>query len=225
MSFKTKKISTEPSLSERLKNLRLQIGLSRADLSQALRVQAHHLKYLEKGEYHKLPASIYVKSFLSRYADFFKLSFKDLWQLYQREKAITEKLKGKSGQTTTLIQPVKSLKPLLTPKILLMSLATVLFLSLLIYFSYQVSFLIRPPQLFLFSPAEDLITWESQLFFRGQTTTNAQVLINDQPIRISKDGFFEYSLVLAQGMNQIYLKAENPFGKKTEILRRVILNN
>lgn len=223
MSFKTKKIQTEATLSERLKNLRLQIGLSRADLSQALRVQAHHLKYLEKGEYHKLPASIYVKSFLSRYADFFKLSFKDLWQLYQREKAVAEKLKGKSVQATTLIQPVKSLKPLLTPKILLVSLVVVLFLTFLIYFSYQVSFLIKSPQLFLFSPAEDLITWESQLLLRGQATTNAQVLINDQIVRMSKDGFFEYSLVLAHGMNQIHLQAENPFGKKTEILRRVIL--
>lgn len=223
VSFKIKKIKTEPTLSERLKNLRLQTGLSVADLSQVLRIQSHHLKYLEKGEYRKLPANIYVKSFLSRYAVFFKIPLKDLWQLYQKEKTVIEKTEGRLTHKTALIKPVKSLKPLMTPKIFLVSLVGILLSALLVYFGYQVSFLIKPPQLFLFSPAEDLITWENQLLLKGQTTTNAQVLINDQAVRTSKDGFFEYSLVLAQGMNQIHLTAENPFGKKTEILRRVIL--
>lgn len=223
MNFETKKLKIDLSLAETLRALRKNHGLSLEQLSQELQVQLRYLRNLERGDYAQLPAPVYLKGFLKRYADFFTTPFKDLWQLYDQERAVVVKLEKKPSQYTAIIQPLKSLRPLLTPKILIISFASLTFLSLLGYFAYQISFLIKPPALVIDSPADDLITWDNNLVLMGRASSNAQLLINDQPIQTTKDGLFEYSLVLAQGMNTIRLVAENPFGKKTEILRRVML--
>ena len=223
MSFKTKTLKADVTLSEQLRGLRESRSLSIDDLGQRLQIQPNCIIFLESGAYEKLPASVYIKGFLRRYARCYRVPFDNLWQLYQKESQILQRVTQKTQATDKIIEPLKTFKPFCTPRILLSGLVGVAVISLLGYFGYQLKFLLRPPAIDWQSPTEDMITWDKNFLIQGIANSNAQLWLNGQVLPAEKDGHFATIIILSQGLNQIQLVAENPFGRKTEIVRNVIL--
>lgn len=223
MSFQTTILKTDLTLADKLKALRQARGLSVKEFSQELKIHVSDLRNLENGVYEKLPAPIYVKGFLKRYARFCKSPLIKLYQLYDKERLVFERLNKESPDVVKMIQAPRSAKPFLTPKILIAILGVALVIGLLGYFGYQINFLIKSPTIILESPSADIITWDKNLIIKGKASTNAQLWLNHQVLKTDREGHFDTFLVLGQGLNNIQLVAENPFGKKTEVVRNIIL--
>ncbi|HCX27977.1 MAG TPA: hypothetical protein DHI91_02450, partial [Candidatus Portnoybacteria bacterium] len=91
------------------------------------------------------------------------------------------------------------------------------------YLFYQLHFLISPPRLSIFEPAEDLTTDQASLIIKGQAERGAQLTINGQVTYIDKDGNFEQPVNLIQGINSIKIEAANRFGKSRSVVRQIML--
>jgi hypothetical protein len=83
---------------------------------------------------------------------------------------------------------------------------------------------LSPPSLVLREPAQnDFVTEESLMIFKGQTEPGAKLTINGQQGYIDKDGNFEQTIGLVQGLNTISIEATNRFGKSSVEVRRIML--
>ncbi|MBI1976453.1 MAG: helix-turn-helix domain-containing protein [Candidatus Omnitrophica bacterium] len=70
--------------SEILKETREAKGLSLEDVSVATKINSRVLGDIESGAFEKLPAEVYVKSFLKEYADFLGLNAQEVLSRYQQ---------------------------------------------------------------------------------------------------------------------------------------------
>jgi transcriptional regulator with XRE-family HTH domain len=65
-----------PSLEElgnTLREARERLGLTQAEVERAIRIRAHHLEAMERGDFEKLPSPVQARGFLYNYADFLGL--------------------------------------------------------------------------------------------------------------------------------------------------------
>jgi len=84
----TQKKSIPQSVADILKQGREKKDASLEDFSQASGISLQNLKYLESGEYSRLPSEIYVEHFLEKYADYFNIPKEALISAYRRENAL-----------------------------------------------------------------------------------------------------------------------------------------
>ena len=115
-------------------------------------------------------------------------------------------------------------------------LGTFLFLSLT--FSYLlirfVPFFFRP-EIFLSSPAalaasgsganshaQNLIVYIQKLPLEGKVVFTSSLTLNGRAVYIEENGFFRETSSLQEGVNTLVLEAKSRFGRKSEIVRRVI---
>ena len=88
------------------------------------------------------------------------------------------------------------------------------------YIAYQFRFAVIPPALEVISPKENQVVSQSVTVF-GRTEQNAAILVNDIPTTVEKDGTFKKNITLFPGKATIRIKAQNRFGKFTQIDRQV----
>ena len=230
--FKTKEINL-PSLGEQLEKARNEQGISLEQASKATKIQMKYLDFLENGEYEKLPADVYVRSFLKSYTSFLKINSEDAEALFKKEKNIGEKLKGvffKNKKTSSNSPLLKGRKRggnqipffAVTPKVLIFGLSIIIIAAISIYFFYQLSFLTKPPELIIKYPSEDLIVNEEKILIKGKTQINAEISINGSGAWLDEEGNFNQELFLQEGINVIKIIAVNKFGRKNEIIRKII---
>ena len=115
-------------------------------------------------------------------------------------------------------------------------LGTFLFLSLT--FSYLlirfVPFFFRP-EIFISRPAalsnfgsaanlraENLIVRTEELSLEGRVVFTSTLTLNGRAVYIEENGFFRETSSLQEGVNTLVLEAKSRFGRKSEIVRRVI---
>jgi len=71
--------------SERLKEERIEKGLSLEEVSQSTKIKVVYLDCIEKGEYNKLPSVSHASGFVRNYAKFLGLNEKEVLGLFRRE--------------------------------------------------------------------------------------------------------------------------------------------
>ena len=221
--FKTKEINL-PSLGEQLKKAREEQGVSLEQASKATKIQIKYLDFLENGEYENLPADVYIRSFLKSYASFLKINPENAETLFKKEKNIGEKLKGVFFKNKRKNKKFSFQIPFfaITPKALIFGLSIIIIAAISIYFFYQLSFLTKPPELIIEYPSEDLIVNEEKILIKGKTQINAEVSINGGGVWLDENGVFNQELFLQEGINVIKIIAVNKFGRKNEVIRKII---
>ncbi|MDD4615123.1 MAG: stalk domain-containing protein, partial [Caldisericia bacterium] len=73
-----------------------------------------------------------------------------------------------------------------------------------------------PPQLKIAYPSDNLLTNQPDMTITGMTDPTATLTINQAPVEITKNGSFEYSLTLTEGVNNIDVIAANSKGLQTQ---------
>ena len=224
--FKTKEINL-PSLGEQLRKTREEQEISLEQASKATKIQIKYLNFLENGEYENLPADIYVRSFLKSYTSFLKINSEDAEALFKKEKKIGEKLKGvffkNKKKQKHASSPAENFSFFaITPKVLIFGLSVIIIAAISIYFFYQLSFLTKPPELVIECPSEDLIVREEKILIKGKTQINAEISINGGGVWLDENGVFNQELFLQEGINVIKIIAVNKFGRKNEVIRKII---
>ncbi len=212
----------------RVKNLTLE------KVAALTKIQTRYLERLEKGEFAKLPADVYIRGMLAKYARIIDADAEELWRHFEEERGVpaSAPLAGKSrevarrsGISDRLPQNrfLNTSLFVLTPKAITFISLTLISLFIFGYIVYQFKFLVGPPILSVFEPSQDILTMEKKIKLAGLVEVGAVLTINGQPAGISGEGRFEEELALQPGVNLIEFLARNHLGKTAAVKRMVVL--
>ena len=98
-----------------------------------------------------------------------------------------------------------------------------LIVVIVIYSFFQIRTVLFGPHITVFSPINGTTYTKAMIDVRGQIDNANYVSMDGAPLYTDKNGAFNQQLLLLPGYTIIRLDAENKFGKKTEVLLQVIL--
>lgn len=194
-------------------------------VSDELNIKRSYLEQLEDNQFSALPADIYTKGYIKRYAGFLHLKDDILLKLYDHE--LLETKAGTNEQKTE--NPItkekkRSFSFILTPKVMKITAVAVLFLLFVSYLWYQVSDLSSPPELSIVEPAlNEQTIKENSIIVLGETSSDATMTINGQPIHLTSEGKFKETISLQQGINTLQFEVTNRLGKKQKVEKKVLV--
>jgi cytoskeleton protein RodZ len=181
-------------------------------MAQLTQIKLEYLQALEKNQFDRLPPTTFVKGYLKAYARELKLDQQSLLAILRRDYPSQE-----SGQllSNEFTHPVKKKRQWWQPVTLTVLTVGVIFLTLLGYVVWQWFSLNRPPSLVIFKPEANQFV-SSQIEVNGQTSTEAMVSVNAQPVAIQPDGSFSTQLYLPrEGISTITIEAVDQQGRSS----------
>ncbi len=215
-NFQRKSISQGQTLSEKLKQARLEKKLSITELSHQTKIQVKYLELLENGDYANLPGDVYVKTWIKIYAQTVGLPPHELLSEYKLEKQIG--VKNKTKVKTKKLTWQEILKPKVMRWILIITIA----LSFLGYLAWEINDTISPPEIIITQPVNNYKTLDSSVLVVGQTLPEVQLKINNEIVLLDEQGKFSQNVNLATGLNNLEISAKKKHSK-TNTITLVIL--
>lgn len=192
--------------------------LSLDALSKKTRIRLEYLQALEANEFALLPAATFVKGYIKRYAAVLGLDHKPLLALLRRD--YKESAKG-TLVPREFIKPVLKSRRAVTSVTLVMALMASVFVALISYVGFQWYQLNKPPELTVAQPAEQANV-SAQIVVEGQTSAEAIVNVNNQPVSLRPDGSFSSTIFIPnEGITTITVEAADRRGKTNRIQRTV----
>jgi hypothetical protein len=85
----------------------------------------------------------------------------------------------------------------------------------------QYSNFVRTPALEVVEPRENAVVKTTSLKVIGQTTEDATIEVNNQPVLVGDDGKFTTDLQIYDGTKEVIIKAVSRSGKETVITRDI----
>jgi len=217
--FTRKKVESL-TLGEKLKKLRGDFRMSLSEISKATRIQVKYLEYLENGEYHKLPADVYVRGFLRSYAHYLNIDEQAFINLYERERHIQVNLNQETEKKTFNVKNLSISSFVITPRSIVVVMIFLLVVAASFYLFREFQAFAGAPRLIILSPAERTTIIETnEIIVQGKTDKGARVSINNQSVFVGSAGEFSDKLTLQSGLNTVTIVAINRFDKeKSETL-------
>ncbi|HPY08693.1 MAG: helix-turn-helix domain-containing protein [Patescibacteria group bacterium] len=216
-SFVPKKIITEDSWGEELRRARNFKNLSLETVAEKLKIRREYLLALETEDLDLLPAGLYAKNYLKKYAEFLEVDLSS-------HPSLLSDLQDELKSTDPFSQKIlKKSRLRVFPKIIrniIISLAIIIcFLYLIFYFNK----IILPPKLTLLQPDSDLSVQESSLMVIGQTEKEAEIKINGELILSDTNGEFSKLVDLKKGVNTIEVSAKKKYSRENIIIRQILV--
>lgn len=197
---------------EKLKEKRLEKGLSLEDVAKSTKIKPSFLGFIEEGDYSSLPSVSYAQGFVKNYAKYLGLSEKEIMAIFRREFDETKTYKVlPKGFEKDQEFPLSRFRVRQTAIVLVF--IFVLFLGYIL-FQYRYAF-INPP-LEIKSPKNSTVITASQVKVIGKTDSNATVYVNKDVVSVDKNGNFEKSVNVFPGKTTIEIKVVNKFSRETE---------
>ena len=196
---------------EKLKEKRLEKGLTFKDISKSTKIKPEFLEFIEEGLYAKLPSVSYAQGFVRNYAKFLGLNEKEIMAIFRREFE-GEKLyrvlpKGFEREDEFPISKFK-----IRRSALFIILSFLIFLS---YILFQYRYAVINPPLSITSPKNMSQISSFQITVFGKTDSNATVYVNSNAVSVDESGNFEKTINVFPGKVTITVKAVNKFLKET----------
>ncbi len=214
--FKKKKVRGL-TLGEKMQELRNERRISLNEISKNTQIPIKYLINLEKGDYEKLPADVYIKGFLRSCAEYLNVNPNILLKYYEREKGIQSNIKKTSSSFQKKIINLPKIDFFTFKFKYFIILVLLVILSSGGFFIYtELNKFISAPRLVVLIPQNGETVQKTELVLKGVTEENAKVKINQQPILVKDQGHFEEKIIIKKGENKIIIQAENRFHKKTE---------
>ncbi len=195
----------------KLKEKRLEKGLSLEDVSKSTKIRIEFLEFIEEGLYAKLPSVSYAQGFVRNYAKFLSLNEKEIMAIFRREF---------EGEKLYLVLPKGFEKedefPISKFKIRRSGLFIILsFLIFLGYIFFQYRYAVINPPLTITSPKNLSVNSSSQITVLGKTDPNATIYVNSDAVSVDESGNFQKVIFVFPGKTIITVKAINKFLKET----------
>lgn len=92
----------------------------------------------------------------------------------------------------------------------------------LLYVLFQTRFIILGPRISILSHSDGFVSSSPNITIRGKATNIAWISLNGRQIFINEKGFWEETLLLAQGVSIMSIEARDRFGRKTTKNLRII---
>lgn len=197
---------------EKLKEKRLEKGLSLEDVSKNTKIKAEFLECIENGEYSKLPSVSYAQGFVRNYAKFLRLNEKEIMAIFRREfdEDKTYRVLPKGFEKTEEFS-VSKFKFGRTALFIF-----IIFAVFLGYILFQYRYAFINPPLRVDTPKENEVISASYIKVTGKTDSNATVYVNKDAVVVEESGSFEKTVNVFPGKATITVKAVNKFMRQTE---------
>lgn len=201
------------SLGNTIQNKRTQENISLSDLEKETKIRKEFLSAIEEGRWEMLPEFPVVQGFVRSIAHVLDIDEQLVLALLRRDYP-----KKELSQTP---KPDVRNKFIWSPKWTLIAGALVVIIIIIGYLAYQYKQFVSPPELLVTKPAEEEILKLGVYTVEGKTTTDATVIINNQPTFINDDGSFTEDIEIAKETKEISIKATSRAGRETEIRRKI----
>lgn len=195
------------TVGEILKAARQKKKVSLQEASRATKIHERFLAALEANDFAALPPATFSRGFLKNYAEYLDLSSESVLAVYRRDFMRQEPVKiDLPGRRPFVWQP----------KMTVITVLAIFFLTIVGYLTYQYFSLAKPPHLELHSPQDKQKIAEEKVEVLGQTDPDATVTVNGQPVFLTPQGEFRYKVELFSGENKIMVESISRLGKKTD---------
>ncbi len=208
------------TVSEVLKNTRLEKHLSLDEAARGTKIRVVYLEALENGQFEKLPPLTFVRGFIKNYGEYLGLNTHELLAIFRRQ---FDERKSNRIVPKSLTEPLGKRKIVLTPnRVVTLAILLAAFLFF-IYLGFQYRLLNSAPYLDVTVPQDNLHLTTNKIEVVGKTDPDASLSINGQEIQLKKDGIFTASMTLSEGTNTLEIMAVSKMGKKSTIVRKIIV--
>lgn len=219
--FKKKSLVTQETLGERFLKVRLGANWDIARAAKETRIAPHYLKALEEARYDDIPGEIYIKNFIKTYSRRLGLNSDEQIERYFAERHI---IKGKKfRRSLPEIGPQPFLSSLLNPAFLKTVAICFAVSVVLSYIALNVYRTVAPPPLFVISPKDNVETKTLSLTVAGKSDPEAEVVINNEPVIMDKEGEFYETVHLTLGLNLIVISAKRKHGMEKRVIKHVLV--
>jgi len=212
--FSTKKIKSEKSVSEILKEAREARAISISEVEAGTKVRAKYIVAIEKGDWSQFSHDIYLRGFISAYAKFLELDVKSIMSAYEKESLLCLKNK-KCKNRISYGHSVSEKRVLITPKILTYFGLGAFVISMCSYIIFQLFAFAGNPNLNIMSPENNIVVDSDSTDLAGITDTDTAISVNNESVPVTTDGRFQLKLKLHRGINVVKIQAVNKAKKET----------
>ncbi|HDQ22980.1 MAG TPA: helix-turn-helix domain-containing protein [Candidatus Uhrbacteria bacterium] len=206
----------QETLGQIFKRYRQAEAISLEQVEQDTKISKQILLALENDNYAKLPDEVYVKNIIKNYAKYLALD-------YNRLLAVYEKGKLSSADQKNIENKKKQTRIFLTPDRFRNIIISLIVVSLLAYFGFQISRIFKAPELIVSAPVGNLIIQDNFIEIKGQTEKEAQVFINEKEVFLDKNGEFKAALDLHKGLNVIKITAVKKYSREQTVFREILV--
>ena len=220
-NFKNTEITNKyEEVARLLKNARLEKHLSIEETALRLNINRSYLEALENGRFDELPAGLYGKNFLRRYCRLLGIDLAAGDELFD-----TGDRSGSQQADKNIFTHKRPLARhfIAFPKIVKSFIIVCVIAVCLSYLGFYLNNIVAPPGLVIISPSGDATITENHIKIIGKTSPEATVAINDVNVLQDKDGYFEETVNLKNGLNKITIIAQKKYGRKNVITRNIMV--
>lgn len=204
-----------------LRHTREEMGFSEKEAADDLQIPLKFIISLERGGWDKLPARVYSRGFLKKYAEYLELKSEEVLKEFDEE---WSQVLPVENQEIIHGEPAykKWLLFLNRQKVILMiSFAAILIAG--VYFLYEFRFVIRSPELTVVSPPKDEITTQDSFPISGKIEKESVLTLNGRPVYTNDKGEFSDSALISKGLNTLEFEVTNRFGKTNKVVRYILV--
>lgn len=190
-------------------------GLTLADIEKKIHVRRKYLEFIEKSQWGDFSSKIYIVGVIRNYARVLSLPPEKAIAFFRREYERSEetgfKRKVSKSQLTS------------ETRFALYAVVASMFLSLALYFGFQLKTYFTPPSITIVSPSQTTFEKVESVTVRAVTTAQSQVEIFGNRIIQDENGEFEYNFPLKTGKNTLVIKVTGPNGQEAALTQDYVL--
>ena len=190
---------------------------SLADYASTLRIPERYLRALEEEDLSGFPGIVYEKNFIHRYALALGLSPTPLitgWSALRHNSI---------APATQFVARVRWRDLWVSPFFWRKFFAGLIVILVGVYLGGRLLVMVRPPELTITSPRDELATAERTIVVSGATEQEVAVTINGEIVPIKRDGSFAVPLTLQPGANTVRIAATKRYSRTAIVERQVFV--
>ena len=207
------------TLGEQLRYLRESAELSLGELAEKTRIQKKYLEWLEDERFDLLPPPVYVRGFVTRWAEACEADVAHILLQLDRVQALLVRDRHKERSWA---HPARN-SFVLTGRMLAAFAVGAVLLSGVLYTGVQYLHIGGSPVVEIQYPASlEVIVSEQWIVIQGSTENIKHLTVAGQEIDLSPDGSFSKQVALQEGVNVVRIEAEGKNGESIEVMRKVV---
>lgn len=202
------------NIGEVVKEARLKRKLSRQQLESKTKIREEFIEALEKLDWDSLPEYPVVTGFVKNIAGTLGLKEENLTALLRRD------YPPKNLSVNPKPEPKDTFK--WSPRLTFLTVVGLLLITVSIYLGVSYLNFIKPPLLEVQEPVEGQLVSGQSLAVRGITNPEAFIEVNNQPVLIEDDGYFETEIEISAETREVVIVAKSRSGKETVVHRKIV---
>jgi len=218
-----RKLIDDKGVGECLREARESLGYSLKDIEERTGIRCKYLIALEEHDFAKLPEPVYAKNFVRALSRQYGLDPEAMTDALLKEMVVITGSGARRSEEA--IDRLRGKRLIVTPVLVKMGLLSFAFLTVLIYFSWSVHSILKPPKLIVYTPEDSQVFEGRRVLLEGKTEPEVELTVNREPVVIGADGSFNETLNLPEGVSILRVAAKKRHSKPRELYIKVVIDS